>query len=177
MLERYLLMSFFDEERRKRLLIIVLAPIIFFLVIFMSVAGLGTTAGTAASPLSREVEKWRPTVNKYCSQYKIGEYTDLALALMQAESGGCEDVYKRQILDVAKELNLPLERKRNTYKVSGYGGLYITPEKNAFNCFSANLGNANNYGGGPIQLVMFIQGCKMCIRDRTRRLKSTVKKR
>ena len=56
----------------------------------MSVAGLGTTAGTAASPLSREVEKWRPTVNKYCSQYKIGEYTDLALALMQAESGGCE---------------------------------------------------------------------------------------
>ena len=89
-LERYLLMSFFDEERRKRLLIIVLAPIIFFLVIFMSVAGLGTTAGTAASPLSREVEKWRPTVNKYCSQYKIGEYTDLALALMQAESGGCE---------------------------------------------------------------------------------------
>ena len=28
-----------------------------------------------------------------------------------------------------KELNLPLERKRNTYKVSGYGGLYITPEK------------------------------------------------
>lgn len=40
----------------------------------------------------------------------------------------------RDILDVAKELNLPLERKRNTYKVSGYGG-------------------------GPIQLVMFIQGC------------------
>lgn len=35
----------------------------------------------------------------------------------------------RDILDVAKELNLPLERKRNTYKVSGYGGLYITPEK------------------------------------------------
>ena len=45
----------------------------------------------------------------------------------------------RDILEVAKELNLPLERKRNTYKVSGYGGLYITPEKNAFNCFSANL--------------------------------------
>lgn len=66
---------------------------------------------------------------------------------------------QRDILGVARELNLPLEQKRNTYKVPGYGGLYITPSKNAFNCFSANLGSANNYGGGPIQLVMFIQGC------------------
>ncbi len=84
-LERYLLMSFFDEERRKRLLIIVLAPIIFFLVIFMSVAGLGTTAGMQPLHYQGKSKNGRPTVNKYCSQYKIGEYTDLALALMQAE--------------------------------------------------------------------------------------------
>lgn len=29
-------------------------------------------------------------VQKYCDQYKIGEYTDLALALMMQESGGAE---------------------------------------------------------------------------------------
>ena len=66
---------------------------------------------------------------------------------------------QRDILGVARELNLPLEQRRNTYKVPGYGGLYITPSKNAFNCFSANLGSEKNCGGGPIQLVMFIQGC------------------
>ena len=34
---------------------------------------------------------------------------------------------QRDILGVARELNLKLEKRKNTYKVPGYGGLYITP--------------------------------------------------
>ena len=66
---------------------------------------------------------------------------------------------QRDILGVARELNLKLEKRKNTYKVPGYGGLYITPMKNAFHCFSADMSRENNCGGGPIQLVMFIHQC------------------
>ena len=66
---------------------------------------------------------------------------------------------QRDILGVARELNLKLEKRKNTYKVPGYGGLYITPMKNAFHCFSADMSRENNCGGGPIQLVMVIHQC------------------
>lgn len=65
----------------------------------------------------------------------------------------------RDILGVARELGLSFEKKKDTYKVPGYGGLFITPKKNAFHCFSAHLESEQNFGGGPIQLVMFIQQC------------------
>lgn len=80
-----------DEKKRKRILIAVLFPVIFILVLILGAASLfQTSSGTAGEPLSAKVEAWRPVVQKYCSQYGIGEYTDLALALMQAESGGNE---------------------------------------------------------------------------------------
>ena len=66
---------------------------------------------------------------------------------------------QRDILGVARELNLKLEKRKNTHKVPGYGGLYITPMKNAVHCFSADMSRENNCGGGPIQLVMFIHQC------------------
>jgi hypothetical protein len=40
----------------------------------------------------------------------------------------------------------------NYYHVRGFGGLYINTLQNKWNCFSQNK------GGGPIQLVMFLQG-------------------
>ena len=79
-----------DEENRKKLLIIILIPILFFIVAMLAASDMGTTAGTAASPLSDQVEKWRPMVSQYCTKYKIPDYVDLALALMQAESSGSE---------------------------------------------------------------------------------------
>lgn len=66
-----------------------LLPILLIIVIFSA----GVTIqnqNTQSANLSAEVEKWRPVVQKYCDQYKIGEYTDLALALMMQESGGAE---------------------------------------------------------------------------------------
>lgn len=79
-----------DEENRKKLLIIILLPILFFIAAMLVVSDMGTTAGTAASPLSDQVEKWRPMVTQYCTKYKIQGYVDLALALMQVESSGNE---------------------------------------------------------------------------------------
>lgn len=86
----FLLRQLMDEEKRKRMLLLILSPIIFILVVLMAASDMGTTGGVAASPLSPTVEKWRPMVQKYCTKYKIGGYTDLALALMQVESSGNE---------------------------------------------------------------------------------------
>ena len=72
-----------------RPLFCMLLPILLVIVIFSA----GVTIqnqNTQSASLSPEVEKWRPMVQKYCDQYKIGEYTDLALALMMQESGGAE---------------------------------------------------------------------------------------
>ena len=68
----------------------ILIPILFFIVAMLAASDMGTTAGTAASPLSDQVEKWRPMVTQYCTKYKIPGYVDLALALMQVESSGNE---------------------------------------------------------------------------------------
>lgn len=56
------------------------------------------------------------------------------------------------IMDYINELNLPYKKAGKTIKVEGYGGLYIDPVKNRWNCFSQDI------GGGPIQLVKFIEG-------------------
>ncbi|MFA5577775.1 MAG: DUF3991 domain-containing protein, partial [Tissierellaceae bacterium] len=56
------------------------------------------------------------------------------------------------IMDYVNSLNLPHKRAGKTIKVEGFGGLYIDPVKNRWNCFSQNT------GGGPIQLVRFIEG-------------------
>ncbi|WP_129721356.1 DUF3991 domain-containing protein [Xylanivirga thermophila] len=39
----------------------------------------------------------------------------------------------------------------DSYKIEGYGGLYINPRKNIWNCFSQRK------GGGPIQFVMLMK--------------------
>lgn len=80
-----------DEEGRKRLIAVILIPIIFLIVILIAGSSLFSTfSGSASSPLSDEVEAWRPMVQQYCEKYQIADYTDLALALMQAESSGNE---------------------------------------------------------------------------------------
>lgn len=68
-------------------LIFLLLPILLILLLFS--AGASSQMSQSAS-LSPQVEAWRPTVQKYCDKYKIGDYTDLALALMMQESGGNE---------------------------------------------------------------------------------------
>jgi len=55
------------------------------------------------------------------------------------------------IVNYIKDLNLNTKRAGKTLKVEGYGGLYIDPVKNRWNCFSTGK------GGGPIQLVMFLE--------------------
>ena len=78
------------EKAGKKIGTIVGIPVFFLLLLCAGIASLSTSSGTAAEPLSKEVEAYRPMVSTYCSKYKIGEYTDLALALMMAESGGSE---------------------------------------------------------------------------------------
>ncbi|CAK7051955.1 DUF3991 domain-containing protein [Tissierella carlieri] len=55
------------------------------------------------------------------------------------------------IMDYINSLNLDTKRTGRTFKVEGHGGLYIDPVKNRWNCFSEGK------GGGPIQLVMFLE--------------------
>lgn len=64
-----------------------LVPTLIFLIILSATASSQSTQSAALSPA---VEAWRPIVQKYCDKYKIGDYTDLALALMMQESGGAE---------------------------------------------------------------------------------------
>ena len=78
------------ENAGKKLGVTIGAPLFFLLLLCAGVSSLSTSSGTAAEPLSEQVEAYRPMVSNYCSKYKIGEYTDLALALMMAESGGSE---------------------------------------------------------------------------------------
>lgn len=65
-----------------------------------------------------------------------------------------EEIYRANninIIDYINNLNLQTKRTGKTIKVEGYGGLYIDPTKNRWNCFSQSR------GGGPIQLVMFLE--------------------
>lgn len=66
---------------------------------------------------------------------------------------------QKDILEVARNLGLPLEKKHGEIRANGYGGLVIAPEKNKWICFSAQLEGQKIYGGGPIQLVMYIRNC------------------
>lgn len=88
--EMFLMSRFFSEENRKKTMVAVLTPVIFASTVLLAASDMGSTAGTAASPLSEQVEKWRPMVSQYCTKYNIPDYVDLALALMQAESSGNE---------------------------------------------------------------------------------------
>lgn len=55
------------------------------------------------------------------------------------------------IVDYLNTINLQTKRTGKTLKIEGYGGLYIDPVENKWNCFSQGK------GGGPIQLVMFLE--------------------
>lgn len=55
------------------------------------------------------------------------------------------------IVDYINNLNLETKRAGKTIKVEGHGGLYIDPIENKWNCFSEGK------GGGPIQLVAFLE--------------------
>lgn len=55
------------------------------------------------------------------------------------------------IVDYINSINLDTRRAGKTIKIEGYGGLYVDPAKNRWNCFSKGK------GGGPIQLVMFLE--------------------
>lgn len=55
------------------------------------------------------------------------------------------------IANYINSLNLNTQKVGSTIKVEGYGGLYINPMENKWNCFSQEK------GGGIIQLVMFIE--------------------
>lgn len=55
------------------------------------------------------------------------------------------------IIDYINTLGIQTKRAGQTLKVEGYGGLYIDPVRNKWNCFSQGK------GGGIIQLVMFLE--------------------
>lgn len=102
-------------------LILLLLPILLIVLLFS--AGASSQMSQSAS-LSPQVEAWRPTVQKYCDKYKIGEYTDLALALMMQESGGNEPD--------------PLQAAESSY------GLYCLKTKNN------NGGHSHSPNGIPV---------------------------
>ena len=66
-----------------------------------------------------------------------------------------EEIDKANSIDIINyAVNVGLDPKRvgaNSYHIKGYGGLYINPSSNEWNCFSQNK------GGGPIQFIMFIE--------------------
>lgn len=56
------------------------------------------------------------------------------------------------IMEYATHKGLELTKvSRDSYHINGFGGLYINPISNKWNCFSQNK------GGGPIQFCMFLQ--------------------
>lgn len=56
------------------------------------------------------------------------------------------------LMEYARRKGLELNKVgRDSYHIKGYGGLYINPSSNKWNCFSQDV------GGGPIQLSMFIE--------------------
>lgn len=56
------------------------------------------------------------------------------------------------LIDYARKKGLETKKVgSNSYHIKGYGGLYINPKLNVWNCFSQGK------GGGPIQFVMFIR--------------------
>lgn len=55
------------------------------------------------------------------------------------------------ILEYAKQYFDVKRVGTNSYKIEGYGGLYINPINNMWNCFSQGK------GGGPIQFIMFTE--------------------
>ena len=55
------------------------------------------------------------------------------------------------IMDYIYGANLETKKAGKTLKIEGYGGLYIDPVGNRWNCFSQGV------GGGPIQFVMFME--------------------
>lgn len=66
---------------------------------------------------------------------------------------------RKDILEVARNLGLPLEKKHREIRANGYGGLVFASEENKWVCFSAQTEGEKIYGGGPIQLVMYIRNC------------------
>lgn len=66
-----------------------------------------------------------------------------------------EEIYRANsvnIIDYVDSLNLKYKKAGKTFKVDGFGGLYVDPLKNRWYCFSKGI------GGGPIQLVKFLEG-------------------
>ena len=56
------------------------------------------------------------------------------------------------LIDYVQSSGLKVEKAGdNYYHVRGFGGLYIDTSRNKWNCFSQNK------GGGPIQLIMFLE--------------------
>ena len=88
--EAYFAMRMLADEETEKIIDHYFNTYFVFIVAMLAASDMGTTAGTAASPLSDQVEKWRPMVTQYCTKYKIPGYVDLALALMQVESSGNE---------------------------------------------------------------------------------------
>ena len=62
-----------------------------------------------------------------------------------------EKANSSSIVDYISTLGLEMKRKGKSFKIEGYGGLFIDPYKNRWYCFSKRK------GGGPIQLVMFME--------------------
>lgn len=62
-----------------------------------------------------------------------------------------EKANSSSVVDYIRSLGLEMKRKGKSFKIEGYGGLFIDPYKNRWYCFSKRK------GGGPIQLVMFME--------------------
>lgn len=72
------------------LAVILLFFVLIIAIIVVSIFSLLTTQNTQShqAQVSERTESYRPLVVKYCEKYEIGDYVDLALAMIEQESSG-----------------------------------------------------------------------------------------
>lgn len=115
----------------------------------------------AEMPLSKEVEAYRTTVQQVANEYRIGEYTNLLLAIMMQESGGRgSDVFQSSesmglpvnSLGVQESINQGVKVVVDRLSAAG-----VTSPSDIKNIKTALQGY--NFGGGYISWAKFNGGC------------------
>lgn len=100
----------------------------------------------AALPLSAEVLKHKPMVEKYARMYGISDYVDYLLAIMQVESGGTAE----DIMQCSESLGLPpnsLDTESSIKQGCRYFSQLLASSRE-YGCDLDTVIQSYNYGGG-----------------------------
>lgn len=154
--------------KKKIILILIGVFVPIFFILFITAAICAVVGGSASlnqsttnmesSALSEQVLSYQPIVSKYCTKYKIPDYVELVLAIMQTESGGTGN---DPMQSSECPLNVKYPQKHNGITNPEYsidvGIQYLENCLRAANCKSpTDMPNISlalqgyNYGGGYI---------------------------